>query len=197
MMAVQSQNNSRCLGDLLDGLEPHQANLPVVGLQLDSRKINVGELFLACSGFVVDGRDYIDHAIDSGAIAVLVERDEKWQVSSYYRDVSLIVVDKLKERLSEIAGKFYGQPSWALPLIAVTGTNGKTSCCHLIMQLLNALGKTCAVMGTLGNGVDGKIEFQGDFFVAQAFFKQCNYLPLTKRNIWTRPLRHLQKLARS
>lgn len=158
MMTAKRQNYGRCLGDLLEGLRQSDKDLPVIGLQLDSRKVNDGDLFLACSGFAVDGRDYIDHAIDSGAIAVLVEKDEKWQLSSYYRDVPLIVVDKLKEKLSEIAGQFYGHPSRALPLIGVTGTNGKTSCCHLIMQLLNILGRSCAIAGTLGNGVDGKIQ---------------------------------------
>jgi UDP-N-acetylmuramoyl-L-alanyl-D-glutamate--2,6-diaminopimelate ligase len=158
MMTAKRKNHTRCLGDLLEGLKQPEQDLAVIGLQLDSRKVNDGDLFLAFSGFAVDGRDYIDHAIDSGAIAVLVEKDEKWQLSSYYRDVPLIIVEGLKEQLSEIAGRFYGHPSRALPLIGVTGTNGKTSCCHLIMQLLNALGQSCAIAGTLGNGVDGKIQ---------------------------------------
>lgn len=158
MMTAKRKNYSRCLGDLLEGLKQPEADLPVVGLQLDSRKVNDGDVFLAFSGFAVDGRDYIDHAIDSGAVAVLAEKDEKWQLTSYYRNVPLIIVDGLKEKLSEIAGQFYGHPSRALPLIGVTGTNGKTSCCHLIMQLLNSLGRSCGIAGTLGNGVDGKIQ---------------------------------------
>lgn len=158
MMTAQSQQYTRCLSDLLEGVAASEADLPVAGLQLDSRKINDGDLFLACSGFVVDGRDYIDHAIDSGAVAILVESGEKWQSSSHYRNVPLIVVDDLKEKLSDIAGRFYGQPSNFLPLVGVTGTNGKTSCCHLIMQLVNSLGKSCGLAGTLGNGVDGNIQ---------------------------------------
>lgn len=157
MMAAKQQDN-RCLGDLLDGLQQPELSLGVAGLQLDSRMVNDGDLFLACSGHVVDGRDYIDHAIDSGAVAIVIERGQQWQANSNYRNVPLIIIDDLKEKISEIAGRFYAHPSHSLPLIGVTGTNGKTSCCHLIMQLLNGMGKSCGVIGTLGNGVNGNIQ---------------------------------------
>ena len=54
MMTAKRQNYSRCLGDLLEGLQQPEKDLPVVGLQLDSRKVNDGDLFLAFSGFAVD-----------------------------------------------------------------------------------------------------------------------------------------------
>ncbi len=157
MMAAQQHSNGKYLGDLLEGLDQALAHMPITGLQLDSREIIAGEVFLACTSSAVDGRDYIDHAIDSGAVAILVELGGQWQANSYYRDVPLLVVKNLRDRLSEIAGNFFGHPSRHLPVIGITGTNGKTTCSHLLMQLLQSLGHSCGVIGTLGCGVDGAV----------------------------------------
>ena len=75
-----------------------------------------------------------------------------------FANVPVIVVEELSQKVSEIAGRFYGNPSHALSLIGVTGTNGKTSCTQLVMQLLNALQDSCGVIGTMGVGVNGELK---------------------------------------
>lgn len=158
MMAIAKNHNSKTLGDLIDGLETAVADIPVAILQLDSRLIAAGDVFVACAGAVVDGRDYIDSAISQGAVAVLIEADAQWQQHGERSGVPLLVVDALPVKLSAIAGRLFDQPSTRVPVIGVTGTNGKTSCTQLIMQLLNHLQRSCGVIGTLGVGVDGELN---------------------------------------
>lgn len=155
------------LGHLLNDLSASFASVPIIGLQLDSRKLRTGEVFLAYGGTVVDGRDYIQQAIDAGAAAVLVDHSGKWRLhrkerygksSCHPQQVPIIGVPHLRERLSELAGRLYRHPSEDLSLIGITGTNGKTTCSHLTMQLMNALGHSCGVIGTLGHGLDGEIQ---------------------------------------
>ncbi|HAU15293.1 MAG TPA: UDP-N-acetylmuramoyl-L-alanyl-D-glutamate--2,6-diaminopimelate ligase, partial [Gammaproteobacteria bacterium] len=72
--------------------------------------------------------------------------------------VPVVKVPDLKSRLGEIASAFYGNPSSQLKLLAITGTNGKTSVSQLVAQALDYLGSACGVIGTLGNGLVGELE---------------------------------------
>jgi UDP-N-acetylmuramoyl-L-alanyl-D-glutamate--2,6-diaminopimelate ligase len=158
MMKATNNTAHKRLGDLLVINNDDLASLPVLGIELDSRKVKPGAVFLACKGFVVDGRDYIDQAIELGAVVILADRDDslQWQKNSQRGGVPIVVVENLSAHISHITGCFFNHPSQRLPLIGVTGTNGKTSCTQLAMQLLNRIEKSCAVIGTLGTGIDGK-----------------------------------------
>lgn len=136
------------LGDLLPELAAEIAAIPVSGLALDSRSVRAGDVFLAVAGGSVDGRDYIDMAFAAGAVAVVADAPldpAQWPLP-------VIVVDQLAVRLSDIAGRFHGQPSHDMNVIGITGTNGKTSSAWMVAQLLEATGQPCGLMGTLGNG---------------------------------------------
>lgn len=116
----------------------------------DSRKAGPGSLFLAYPGERTDGRGFIEQAIGQGAVAVLWEGlkfawNPAWQVPN-------LPVQDLRRHAGFVADEFYGHPSRGLWMIGVTGTNGKTSCSHWLSQAFSALGKTAAVIGTLGNG---------------------------------------------
>lgn len=141
------------------------AAIEVRGINLDSRTISSGEVFVALVGAKVDGRQFIAKAIESGAAAILVEADKQWQGIDWIGNVPVIAVEKLAQNVSEIAGCFYAHPSQHCRLIGVTGTNGKTTCTLLIAQLAAllakqekntasvAVGETSGVVGTLGFGV--------------------------------------------
>lgn len=138
----------KTLGDLLDHLNAALAAIPVSGLTLDSRRIQPGEVFIAVAGARSDGRDYIDAALAAGAVAVMAEAPcdaTRWQQP-------VIEVANLGQRVSEIAGRFYDQPSNQLSLIGVTGTNGKSSVAMILAQVLELLQRPCGVIGTLGTG---------------------------------------------
>ncbi len=154
MMAAKKQSMQKCLGELIAVSDQQLAATVITGLQLDSRLVTNGDLFLACKGHLVDGRQFIAQAISAGAVAVLADKDEAWPVSTAIQGVPVVVVENLNSQLSAIAGNYFQHPSSRVPVIAVTGTNGKTSCTQLLMQLLNRLGKSCGVIGTLGAGVN-------------------------------------------
>ena len=119
-------------------------------LTADSRKVQVGDLFLAYPGNGADGRQYIPQAIAAGARGVVWEqRDFTWKPEWRIDNVSVL---NLKQQAGEIAAEFYGNPSAQLRMVGVTGTNGKTSVSQWIAQCLTALGEKTAVIGTIGNG---------------------------------------------
>ncbi|MDO3388396.1 UDP-N-acetylmuramoyl-L-alanyl-D-glutamate--2,6-diaminopimelate ligase [Gilvimarinus sp. SDUM040013] len=119
------------------------------GITQDSRKVLPGNVFVALKGARVDATDFIDDALQAGAVAVLAD---KAGFDKRLDDDKVIWVEKLDKQLSHLAGIVYGDPSTQLDVIGVTGTNGKTTCTLLIAQLLQQLGKSSAVMGTLGYG---------------------------------------------
>ena len=119
--------------------------LIATGLSLDSRTIESGGVFVALQGLASDGRAYIDAAFARGAVAVLAEAEGLER-----SDSRVIPVQGLKAQLGEIARRFYADPSKDLSLLAVTGTNGKTSITDYIGQLLRLLGASAGTIGTLG-----------------------------------------------
>jgi UDP-N-acetylmuramoyl-L-alanyl-D-glutamate--2,6-diaminopimelate ligase len=125
-------------------------------LTLDSRNVRPGDLFLAVPGAKVDGRAHIADALKSGAAAVAYEVDGATVLP--LTDVPLIPVKGLIAQLSDIAGRFYGEPSRLVNMVGVTGTNGKTSITQLIAQALDALGEHCGLIGTLGTGFHGALK---------------------------------------
>ena len=119
----------------------------------DSRQVVPGALFIACPGEHVDGRNYVQQAIERGAIGILYESEDGWEPGSSVKLTPMMPVIDLSEKLGEIAANFYHNPSHAMQVIGVTGTNGKTSCTHFIAESLSSLGKLCGIVGTLGNGL--------------------------------------------
>lgn len=132
------------------------SNVLIRELTLDSRKVKPGDLFLAVPGSQVDGRDYIADAIARGAAAVAYEVEGAPGIQD--SAALLLPVKGLQAQLSAIAGRFYGEPSRALTMLGITGTNGKTTVSHLLAQALDRLGESCAVVGTLGNGFLDKLQ---------------------------------------
>ena len=122
----------------------------------DSRRVQPGDVFVAYPGETRDGRAYIGQALAAGARAVI------WEAEGYAWPQDLGVpnlgVKGLRDVAGEIAAHVAGYPASALWMIAVTGTNGKTSCSHWIADALNALGRPTAVIGTLGHGFPGALE---------------------------------------
>jgi MurE/MurF fusion protein len=120
-------------------------------LQIDSRQIRPGDAFIAWPGAAHDARQFVFAALAQGASACLVEAD---QVQSFALDDARIAIySGLKADLGTIASLYYDQPSQALDVVAITGTNGKTSCAWWLSQALSQIGRPSAMVGTLGVGV--------------------------------------------
>ena len=118
-------------------------------LTTDSRRVTAGDAFIAWPGYAVDGRQFVPQALAAGASACLVEADG---VEAFDFDDGVAALGGLKARTGALASGFMGAPSEKLNVIAVTGTNGKTSTTWWVAQALAALGKRCGVIGTLGVG---------------------------------------------
>ncbi len=137
---------------LLDNL-----GVPIQNLVADSRMVKPGDTFLAYAGEKFDAREFIPQAIAAGANAVLWERQNfswnpAWQLPA-------LPIAGLQRKAGFIANHVYGYPSQKLRLVGITGTNGKTSCSHWFAQAMTILNKKTAVIGTLGNGFFGELEY--------------------------------------
>ncbi|HEY2474786.1 MAG TPA: UDP-N-acetylmuramoyl-L-alanyl-D-glutamate--2,6-diaminopimelate ligase [Candidatus Cybelea sp.] len=119
----------------------------VSGIEIDSRAVTRGDLFVALRGEHTDGHRFVGDALRRGAAAVVVETS----VEAPDPDGAAVVcVPDTKRALSQLAAAFYGDPSRGLDVIAVTGTNGKTTVTHMVCSVLDAAGIDCGVIGTVG-----------------------------------------------
>ncbi len=134
-------------------------------LHTDSRKIGAGDGFIAWPGAATDGRKHVPSALALGAAACIVEKAgvDAWDLNADGKTIALY--SQLKSATGPIAAAYYESPSEQLEVLAVTGTNGKTSTAWWLAQALSAVQRPaplpCAVVGTLGTGVPPHVEFNG------------------------------------
>ncbi|HEY8048029.1 MAG TPA: UDP-N-acetylmuramoyl-L-alanyl-D-glutamate--2,6-diaminopimelate ligase [Ramlibacter sp.] len=143
-------------------------------LQCDSRKVGRGDGFIAWPGAATDGRIHVASALAQGAAACLVEGEG---VEGFDFDSDAIAsYAQLKRSTGPIAAEYYGHPTDRLDVLAVTGTNGKTSTAWWLAQALSNAGIACGVIGTLGTGHPPHVEFVGlttpDPVLLQGRFRQ-------------------------
>lgn len=148
------------LKDLLAGIVevPASVDFAVRSVCMDSRHCEPGSVFLACAGISSHGLDYLDQALRLGAQTVLWEPENGHGKPQLPADVAAVKVEQLSRHVGSIAARMHGDPSRNMPVIGVTGTNGKTSVAHLVAQALTVLGKRCALFGTLGYGFPESLE---------------------------------------
>jgi UDP-N-acetylmuramyl-tripeptide synthetase len=119
-------------------------------LRTDSRRVQPGDAFIAWPGYANDGRQFVPAALAAGAVASLVEA--KGAEAFQFDGARVGALAGLKAASGPLASAWYEHPSRLLDVVAVTGTNGKTSCAWWVAQALSLLGKRCGVVGTLGVG---------------------------------------------
>jgi UDP-N-acetylmuramoyl-L-alanyl-D-glutamate--2,6-diaminopimelate ligase len=159
MMALKKPTDEMTLTQLLSGIVDIDIadDRPIVKIECDSRKVDPGDIFLACKGESSSGAEYIEDAVNAGAYAVLMDSDLEGETGTY--PVPVIKVDNLSRKAGLIADRFYHYPSAAMNVIGITGTNGKTSIAYFIAQALNAVSENkAAVIGTLGIGTPANLQ---------------------------------------
>ncbi|MEE6187524.1 UDP-N-acetylmuramoyl-L-alanyl-D-glutamate--2,6-diaminopimelate ligase [Mycovorax composti] len=125
----------------------------VKGICIDSRKVQAGCVFIAVKGTAVDGHQFIDKAIESGAIAIVCE-----QMPAIVKEgITWVQVENSAAAAGVMAHNFYGSPSQKLKLVGVTGTNGKTTIATLLYQLFSSLGYKCGLISTVQNCIGDKV----------------------------------------
>lgn len=120
-------------------------NIDIKGIEHDSRKTKEDYLFIAQDGFTVDGHDYIDEAIDNGAIAVVISKDVEVR-----KGITIIKVDDFTDALAYFSCKYYNEPWRRMKVIGVTGTNGKTSITYFIKSIFDLANEKSSLLGTNG-----------------------------------------------
>lgn len=128
-------------------------------LTLDSRLIQKGDTFIAVTGYQTDGRKFIESALASGADLIIAEAEQNEDFQQKYAEnESVIWINQLNKQLSLLASNYFEHPSHMLKAIAVTGTNGKTSCSYLIAKTLQKIHFECFLLGTLGVGQSSNLQ---------------------------------------
>ncbi|MBL0610653.1 UDP-N-acetylmuramoyl-L-alanyl-D-glutamate--2,6-diaminopimelate ligase [Aeromonas jandaei] len=145
----------RALDSLLRPFGIKAPALALTDIQLDSRRVGPGSLFVAIRGHQVDGRQFIEQAVTQGATAVVFEEDGEFIAPAV--SVPCIGMRDLPAHLSALAGSFYDQPAKKLELVGITGTNGKSTTALLVANWRTLLGGKAGVMGTIGNGLFGNL----------------------------------------
>lgn len=140
--------DSMKISQLLDNLSPCRLDgspdTEITGLYYDSRQVRSGGAFFALRGALTDGHRFIDAALARGASAVFME-EERHLPSG----VAGVLIDDARKAMAKVAAAFYGNPTAEIPVVGVTGTNGKTTVTYLLESILNRAGKHPAVLGTI------------------------------------------------
>ena len=146
----------KILSELLQTIKPvsiiGSTDKEITGVNIDSRRIEAGHLFVAMKGTQVDGHRFIPKAIESGAAAILCEDlpEEK------DGNVTYIQVESTEDAVGKVATLFYNCPSKSLKLVGVTGTNGKTTIATLLYNMFRKMGHKVGLLSTVCNYIDGE-----------------------------------------
>lgn len=145
------------LSELITNLDAKEIigdlNLNIKGIYHDSREIKRDFLFVCIKGFTSDGHNFIDEAINRGAIALVVEKEIPPRPG-----ITIIRLDDSRKALAILANKFYGFPSRKLRLIGVTGTNGKTTIAYMLRAIFQKEGYRTGLLGTAQNIIGDNVN---------------------------------------
>ena len=144
------------LSELLKYVKPitivGNAEVDITGVNIDSRKIEMGHLFVAIKGTQTDGHRFIPKALELGAVAVLCEDMPEEPAAG----VTYVQVTSTEAAVGPVATVFYGEPSKHLKLVGVTGTNGKTTIATLLYNMFRKFGHKCGLLSTVCNYIEGE-----------------------------------------
>ena len=127
-------------------------DVDITGVDIDSRRVEKGHLFVAMKGTQVDGHKFIPKAEEQGASAILCEE----LPSTLNPEITYIVVSSTEDSVGKVATCFYGNPSKNLKLVGVTGTNGKTTIATLLYNMFRKMGHKCGLLSTVCNYIEGE-----------------------------------------
>ncbi|WP_228409626.1 UDP-N-acetylmuramoyl-L-alanyl-D-glutamate--2,6-diaminopimelate ligase [Radiobacillus deserti] len=150
-------------------------NVMIKGIEMDSRQIKPGYLFVCISGHTVDGHDYVKQAIQNGAIAILAEKPLDV-------DVPVITVSDTSRALAILANRYFERPTQDLHLIGVTGTNGKTSVTYLLEAIFQKAKKHTGLIGTIQMKI-GEESFEVKNTTPDSLFLQKSFAKMLEKEV--------------
>ena len=148
------------LNELLVGLEGLKAkgtlDIEIKGIESNSKNIKEGYLFVAIKGFSTDGHQYVENAIQNGAVAVIIEEGCDLKSIKVPEGITIVMSPNTRRALAITSSNFYGNPTKKFKLIGVTGTKGKTTTTFMIKEILEKAGKKVGLIGTIATYINGK-----------------------------------------
>ncbi len=143
---------NQLLENLINEIPAEAGLIHIQGITNDSRAVSKGDLFVAISGYAMDGHQYIQAAVEAGAAAVVGEKDGK-EISA---DVPYFHVKEGRKALAQLAKRYYNPAQENKTIIGITGTNGKTTTSFMLKHILEKAGKTCSLFGSVYNIINGE-----------------------------------------
>ena len=147
--------------ELLKNIKPTaiigKTEVDITDVDIDSRKVGKGHLFVAIKGTQVDGHKFIPTAVSQGASAVLCEvlpKDAENTVNGEGEQVTFVQVASTEDAIGKVATLFFGDPSKKVKLVGVTGTNGKTTVATLLYNMFRKMGHKCGLLSTVCNYIE-------------------------------------------
>lgn len=142
------------LSELLKAIQPVEiigsTEMEITGVNIDSRLVQAGHLFMAMRGTQTDGHAYIPAAIEKGAVAVLCEEAPE----EIRETITYIIVKDSEDAVGKVATAFYDDPTSKMELVGVTGTNGKTTIATLLYNTFRYFGYKVGLISTVCNYID-------------------------------------------
>lgn len=144
---------SKLLNDAFLDCDIYGSDISIEGITASSLKVKKNYLYIAIEGLHTDGHKFVCDAAEQGAVAAVVSRKaiRDGKVCSGCHRITMVAVDDCRDAMAKIFASFYGNPQNKMKFIGVTGTNGKTSVCRMIYEILCRSGKKCGIIGTVGS----------------------------------------------
>ncbi|MHB2022240.1 MAG: UDP-N-acetylmuramoyl-L-alanyl-D-glutamate--2,6-diaminopimelate ligase [Mycobacteriales bacterium] len=165
---------------LSDGVQPRFADERIAGITHDSRRLRPGDLYVALPGTSTHGARFARQAVAAGAVAVLT--DDAGRAICGELGVAVITVGDPRAILGPLAASIYGDPSAALAVYGVTGTNGKTTTAHLLDAGLRRAGRVTGLIGTVGNRI-GELCLPSEHTTPEATELQALFAVMVERGL--------------
>jgi UDP-N-acetylmuramoyl-L-alanyl-D-glutamate--2,6-diaminopimelate ligase len=135
------------------------SELPITGVEYDSRRVRPGAVFVAMKGGTTDGNHFVDMAIDAGALGIITDSPPAFDhLLVYQPGLAVLEVEHGRRALAAASAAFFGHPERAMAATGITGTNGKTTTAFLIESLLNLAGRKTVLVGTIEYHVAGEVR---------------------------------------
>ncbi|WP_404456267.1 UDP-N-acetylmuramoyl-L-alanyl-D-glutamate--2,6-diaminopimelate ligase [Virgibacillus necropolis] len=164
------------LTSIVQGLEfdnvKGDLNKEISGITFDSREVAENSIFVAISGFAVDGHRFIDKAIKQGASTIILEKDIPIE-----QDVTVLKVVNSRDALARVSANYFHNPTEQLNVIGLTGTNGKTSTSYFIKSIFEQAKKSMGLIGTIGTLINNKLV-QNENTTPESLYLQRTFLEM-------------------
>ncbi len=172
---------------LLVGLENLKVrgdlSVEISGIESNSKNVKNGYLFVAIQGFSTDGHQYVENAIENGAVAIMIQEGCNLKGINIPKNIVVVMVKDTREGLAVVSDNFYGHPSKKFKLIGVTGTKGKTTTTFMIKEIFEKAGKKVGLVGTIATYVNGKKVKDSNRTTPESLELQQTFAEMVKQGV--------------